>query len=271
MLRAGMVNFINTATIYEPLKASGGVEGWEIVEGHPAELNSLLRRGNLDTGLISSFSYGTYHDDYYIFSDLGISVNGPVGSVFLFSKVPVEQLQGKKICLTCQSATSINLLYIILEYFKGIKPVYETGSFDQFDVDDTVSAYLSIGDEALRLKNLISGLYVYDLAEIWLQQTSHPFIFAVWAVRRESWVKNSAEITKFHDHLNWCYQKGRKDLFRISKNVAGRIPMSVEDCVSYLKGIELDLSHEKQEGLLKFFSLIKEIREFPIVTTLETV
>lgn len=271
MLRAGIVNFINTAPLFEPFKESGGVEGWDIVEGSPSELNSLLRKGNLDAGLISSFAYGLNHEDYFLFSDLCISATGPVGSVFLFSRDPVDSLDGKKIYLTCQSATSINLLYVILEGFSGINPCYETGNFDAFDSDRDIRAYLAIGDEALRLRDMETGLYRYDLAEIWIRETGLPFVFAVWAIRGSSWKENAQGIRRLHDRLNLSYKKGREDIEGISRQVAGRIPMAVSDCIDYLKGIELDLSPEKEKGLMEFFRLVREIRPFPAISEIRTI
>jgi chorismate dehydratase len=189
-----------------------------------------------------------------------------VGSVLLFSRTPINKLDGKKIYLTCQSATSINLLHVILEHFSGMRPEYETGNFDSFDADANISAYLAIGDEALRLRDMETGLHMYDLAEIWIRETGLPFVFAVWAVRKKSWEKNMEMIRRLHAHLNLCLQKGRNNLEEISASVAGRIPMSVSDCTAYLRGIELDLSPEKEKGLMEFFRLVGKIRHFPEIT-----
>ena len=44
---------------------------------------------------------------------------GPVNSVMLFSPCPPDQLAGQKIALTSESATSINLLRVLLLEFFG--------------------------------------------------------------------------------------------------------------------------------------------------------
>lgn len=267
--RVGFVNFINTSPIYIPWKEMGGEPGWDAVEGEPTLLNKLLDQGHIDVGLVSSYFYGLYADKYFIFPDLSISATGPVKSVILLSKTPLETLKGKRIVLTSQSATSVNLLKIVLEDFFGVKPEYITGGFDLLGRPRAeAAAYLAIGDEALRLKEA-TGLHQFDLAEIWLKKTGLPFVFAVWAIRRQSAEKIPDALKKLHKKLNECYAAGQKGLERISRLVAQRIPMKKDECLDYLKGIELDMSENKQKALLKFFDLLHLRGNFPKVNKLD--
>jgi len=59
-------------------------------------------------------SSATHSERYLILPDLSISSVGPVASVLLFSRVPVEELDGREILLSAESATSVNLLRILL-------------------------------------------------------------------------------------------------------------------------------------------------------------
>lgn len=268
--KLGMVNFINTAPIYVPWQEMGPLEGWLVEEGHPTLLNRHLDQGELDAGIISSYAYGLDADKYYMLPDLGISAAGPVGSVILLSKVPIERLNEKVVLLTPQSATSINLLHIILEDFLGLRPMFRTGSFRQLQTESTPQAYLAIGDEALRLRSVGNDLFQSDLAEIWMNYTGLPFVFAVWAVREQTWISMPDRITLLYRRLCECYHKGRKDLEHISRSVASRIPMTPSACLKYLKGIELDLSKEKRHGLLRFFKMLHKRGDFPEVVELRT-
>ncbi|HID97726.1 MAG TPA: hypothetical protein EYP57_06015 [Thermodesulfobacteriaceae bacterium] len=267
--RLGIVNFINTAPICIPWQEMGPLEGWVVEEGPPTFLNMRLAEGRLDVGLVSSFAYGLDAERYFLLPDLGISATGPVGSVILFSRRPLRELHGKYVLLTPHSATSVNLLYIILENFLGIEPLYKTGRFQELESDPSTVAYLAIGDEALRLKASEKRLFQWDLAEIWLRNTGLPFVFAVWAVRKKSWNRISGRISALFRRLVTCYNTGRNDMARISRLVAPRIPMDPGQCLDYLEGIELDLSMEKQKGLLHFFSLLHERGGFPEVTELD--
>lgn len=267
--RLGIVNFINTSPIYIPWQEMGPLDGWVLEEGTPTFLNSHLARGKLDAGSVSSYAYGLNADRYYILPDLSISATGPVGSVILLSKVPIEELSEKLVLLTLQSATSVNLLHIILEDFLGIKPIFRTGNFKELSANPLAQAYLAIGDEALRLNSDRDTLFRSDLAKIWLDHTGLPFVFAVWALREESWIAWPEKILLLHKRLRECYSKGLMDLERISNLVAHKIPMTSSDCLEYLKGIELDFSGKKQKGLLHFFRLLHDRGGFPRVLELK--
>jgi len=268
--KLGMVNFINTSPIYIPWQEMGPLNGWVVEEGAPTLLNSHLAQGKLDAGIVSSYTYGLNADRYYILPDLSISATGPVGSVILLSKVPIEELHEKLVLLTSQSATSVTLLHIILEDFLGLRPIFRTGNFKELSANPVAQAYLAIGDEALRLRSNSDNLFRSDLAKIWLDHAGLPFVFAVWAVREESWIAWPGKIRLLHKRLSKCYQKGLKELEYISNLVAPRIPMTSSECLEYLKGIELDLSEKKQQGLLHFFRLLYDRGNFPRVLELKT-
>ncbi len=265
--RLGMVNFINTAPVYIPWQEDGAHPGWEIVEGTPTELNAMLKAGELDAGIVSSYAYGLDCQDYFILPDLGISATGAVGSVLLFSEVPLQELDARVVGLTPQSATSVNLLRIILERFVRVQPRYRVGCFMELENGDA-SAYLAIGDEALRRRSENSNYLQYDLAEIWLEHTGLPFVFAVCAVRADSLEQKRRQIVELGQTLAACRSRGGQEIERISAMVARRIPMDPKACMEYLRGIEFDLSPDKQKGLLHFFGMLAEMGGFPEISEL---
>lgn len=253
-VRIGMVNFINTAALYEVWKESVRNPAWQVVEAAPADLNRMLASGELDMGLVSSHEYAERPEMYQILPDLSISATGAVGSVFLFSRFAPNELNGKQVCLSAQSKTSNGLIKIILEDFYGVRPVYgRIGSGDGFD---GFQAVLAIGDQALRLKYDGSFPYVLDLGDVWQQQTKLPFVFAVWAVNEKFAARRSACLRAIHQELIRCAHEGRARLEQISKRVAPRIPMAEDDCLRYLQGIELDLSPDKITGLEVFYQYL---------------
>ena len=247
-----MVNFINTAPLYEVWKRTVQRPDWQVTEAVPSVLNSLLHNGKLDLGFISSHEYALHPEKYRLLSDLSISATGAVGSVFLFSKKPLEELDGKKVLLTSQSQTSAYLVRIILEDFYGIKPDYSSGLIAEHSTLDAFAGVLAIGDEALRISSSGDFPVKTDLSEIWHRQTGLPFVFAVWAVREEFCADHPDTVSEIHRQLLRCLAEGRKDLRSISSLVAPRIPMPAEECFNYLNGIEYDLSTEKCQGLSLF-------------------
>jgi len=186
--------------------------------------------------------------------DLSISANGPVGSVFLFSRVPMERLDGGQVLLTNQSKTSAALVRVILEEFGGVRPVYSTG--EARTVADQVQAVLAIGDDALRLAREGRYPHRYDLGEIWKRETGLPFVFAVFAVREEYCRNHAEELAEIHREFLRCRTRGREQMYLICSRVAPRIPMDCDDCYAYLRAIEHDLGTEKQLALEKFFGYL---------------
>ncbi len=263
MVRIGMVNYINTAPIYEVLKETIFPETWEIVEGHPNVLNELLAASKIDMGFVSLLEYGLHPDQYRILADLSISATGPVGSVTLFSTLDPEKLDHKKILLTGQSATSVSLVKVILEEFYNITPEYDVGDIYTANAKKDFDAVLAIGDDALRLGLENRYPVKLDLSEVWFERTGLPFVFSVCAVR-ESFIIDQAQTTSdIRELLINCRVKGQQQMSSICKRVADRIPMDCSLCTEYLNGIEHDLSAEKLKGLERFFKLLIKRKDIP--------
>ncbi len=257
MIRIGMVNYINTSPIYEVWKQHVKRPEWKIIEAAPSTLNRMLAHDELDLGFVSSYEYAVRPGKYRILSDLSISANGPVGSVFLFSKIPIEHLSGKRILLTGQSDTSIALLKIILEEFYQILPEYKVGEvFDYRNYDKEVAAVLAIGDEALRLKIQDSYPHRIDLAEMWNKRTGLSFVFALCAAREEFIQSDPDSLREIWSTLLNCRNDGLDQLEKICESVAPRIPMSPESCYHYLKTIQYDLGNANQKALEQFFTYL---------------
>ena len=258
--RIGMVHYINTAPIHEVWKEDVNNEQWQLVEEHPAALNEMLARGSIDLGFVSSHEYGVRPHLYRILADLSISAHGPVGSVFLFSRIKPEMLSGFTVLLSSQSKTSVCLVRIILETFFRISPVYIEGEVREARKRNA-EAVLAIGDDALRVKMEGSYQYCLDLGETWLQHTGLPFVFAVCAVREGFLKQRPEQAREIHRTLISCRNKGISELGRICQLAAPKIPMDIHSCHNYLKGIEYDLDKNKLQALELFFRYSMELNE----------
>ena len=103
--RLGRISYLNVLPIYHAMESLFGENGFHLVRGTPAELNALMRRGEVDLGSISAMEYGRNYKDYLLLADLSISSRGPVGSVLLFSRVPFGELDGRTIRVSNASAS----------------------------------------------------------------------------------------------------------------------------------------------------------------------
>ncbi|RJX17438.1 MAG: ABC transporter substrate-binding protein [Desulfobulbus sp.] len=263
-VRIGMVKYINTAPIYEEWKTRAIPADWQVTDAPPSTLNRLLADNRIDLGYVSSHEYAVRPERYRMLADLSISATGPVGSVFLFSSLPPDELTDKPVLLTGQSQTSVALVKIVLEEFIGVQPRYQVGEiFADGECAKNVSAVLAIGDEALRLD--AEGMHPYrlDLADVWHKETGLPFVFAVFAVREEFVREHPATLRKVWQTLIDCRDRGRERLPEISRLVAPRIPMDADDCCEYLRKIEHHLSPAHQKGLELFFTYLVRRNEAP--------
>lgn len=255
LVRIGMVNYINTSPIYEVWKRNVKNERYLVVEEPPSVLNRMLALGKIDLGFVSSYEYCARPKQYKILRDLSISATGAVGSVFLFSDLPLSDLGGKLILLSNQSETSVSLVKIILEEFNSLTPQYITGDV-MGEMRKSCRAVLAIGDDALRLVSDKTYAYQFDLGEIWYHHTGLPFVFSVCAAQ-ESFCNFSPETaTAITAELIACRRQGRRELRQICQSVAPRIPMDFERCYSYLQALEFDLDHRKCRALEQFYSLL---------------
>lgn len=259
LVRLGMVNFLNTAPLYETWKRTVAVADWRVTEAPPATLNRLLHAGELDLGMVSSYEYAIHPEQYRILGGLAIAATGAVGSVFIFSRYPLEELNGRPLLLSSRSKTSVGLAGIILEDRYLVKPLYRVGDYQterEAGRAGELAALLSIGDEALRLAESDEFPFRFDLAEIWHHWTGLPFVFAIWAVREDFWRNRPATVAAIHRELRRCQARGLADLATICREVAPRIPLSEEACHRYLGGMNYDLNREQQAGLVRFFQLL---------------
>ena len=129
--------------------------------------------------LLSSIELGRI-SGLTVLPGLAIGSLGPVRSVLLVSRVPVDRIG--TLALDPASRTSNALAEILLRERHGVAPVTEEcrGTMDEaLALHDAV---IRIGDAAL-FSDPPAGTTVTDLGEAWTEWTSLPFVYAVWVAR----------------------------------------------------------------------------------------
>lgn len=258
-LRMGRISFLNVLPIYHPLETGILPHEFELVSGAPAFLNKLMCEGQLQISSCSCIEYARNSCQYYLVRDLSIGSRGPVMSVLLLSKVPVEQLSGKKILISGQSHTSVALLKILLRQLYDVCASFETGSImPALNSSNAPAAFLAIGDEALRLRNHPQYPYCIDLAEAWREWTGLPFIFGLWIISRKAIAQNL-----FRDDPGELLRKGRDwglaNIRQIVDLTAHGCPLSREELLRYYtEGLFYSLGQEEIKGLELFYEKLVE-------------
>lgn len=154
VLRMGRISYLNVLPVYHPLEAGILPHDFELVSGPPALLNDMMSRGELHVSSCSCFEYARRPERYYLVGDLSIGSRGPVMSVLLLSRLPVEELDGHEILISGESHTSVALLRLLMRDRYKLDVRFSTGPVTPaLRSDNPPTAFLAIGDEALRLRN----------------------------------------------------------------------------------------------------------------------
>jgi len=172
MLRVGSLPYLNS----EPFFAC--FEGAELQPMMPSALGAVMRRGELDAGLLSLADALALGDAVDLLP-FGIATPGATGSVHVWSHQPLDKLHGATIGVTAETSTSVRILRLLLEQRYGVKDVRWTA------LDGAADAVLLIGDEALRRRGRPSPFACCtDVGSEWVAWTGLPAVFATWVVRR---------------------------------------------------------------------------------------
>ena len=147
----------------------------------PSKCADALRDGAVQAAILPSIEYQRI-GGLRIVPGLAIASPGPVRSVLLISRVPIEEIGS--LALDTSSRTSVCLVQIILRRHYQIQPRLEHCAPPLGGMLDGRDAALIIGDPALASD--FPGLHVYDMADEWRDMTGLPFVFAVWTVRSEA-------------------------------------------------------------------------------------
>jgi len=258
MLRIGRIEYANCTPLFHVLQEQFPCSGYEFVAGVPAELNRMLLTGDIDVCPSSSIEYAYHPDRYTILPQLSISSIGAVASVLLFSKVPVEKLNGKKVRLSSESATSVNLLKILLSQRFGCSCTYEAAPPGVSAGDNDSSALLLIGDSALRNSFIPSEQHVYDLGEMWHAWTGYPFVFALWLCRNE--VSERVDLKELARKLLQAKERVPGSLEQIALCAKEASWMGSDRLLAYWRdNISYQLDEREQAGLLLYYAKCFEI------------
>jgi chorismate dehydratase len=196
--RVGHIQFLNCLPLYWGLARTGTLLDFELTKDTPEKLSEQLVRGDLDIGPITLVEFLRNADDLVAFPDIAVGCDGPVMSCVIVSQVPLDRLDGARVALGSTSRTSVRLAQLLLAERYGVRPDYYSCPPDLGLMMQEADAAVLIGDAALRANLHYGpklGLDVYDLGTMWKEWTGLPFVFAVWAARRD-YLEREPEVTR---------------------------------------------------------------------------
>jgi chorismate dehydratase len=179
--RISAVGYLNSRPLVQGLARAGAP--LEVRFDVPSRCAALLHAGDVDVGLIPSIEY-LARPDYVIVPGIAVASDGPVASVAMFSKVPVERVG--RVALDQSSRTSAALLRVLCHERFGIAPSFEAAAPDLPGMLRDHDAALLIGDPALFADHEALGLLKVDLGSEWRSHTGLPFVWAFWVGREHA-------------------------------------------------------------------------------------
>ncbi|MEU8976428.1 menaquinone biosynthesis protein [Streptomyces monashensis] len=202
--RVGHIQFLNCLPLFWGLARTGSLLDMDLRTDTPDGLNDALAAGELDMGPISLLEFLRHADDLVALPDIAVGSDGDVMSCLIVSQVPLEELDGQPVALGSTSRTSVRLAQLLLAERVGVKPRYFGCPPDLRTMMTEAKAAVIIGDAALRAALYEAprmGLHVHDLGRMWKDWTGLPFVFAVFAARRDFLAREPELVRQVHADL----------------------------------------------------------------------
>jgi chorismate dehydratase len=253
-MKLGRIPWINCYPVYGAIDRGLVSIPAELVSGTASELNDLLATGALQVSAVSAVEYARNAALYHLLPDLAITCDGPVHSVALFAKCPLEELTGCTVLLSASSRTSVLLLELLCRHRWGIAPRFATARAEAPDLASLAAlpheGVLVIGDAALHLSTQSVYPFRVDLGEEWKAWTGLPFVFAVWAARRDA---PGRPVRAIHQRLLESRTWGLAHLDELAGAAARNTGVNETVCRAYLGDLDYALSCRHLAGLTDFF------------------
>ena len=246
-IRLGAVDYLNARPLVFGLEQRSDL--FTLRFDVPSKCAALLHEGAIDIGMIPSIEYLRGHSPYVIVDGMGIVSDGPVASVALFSRTPLDRITS--IALDTSSRTSIGLLRVLCRESFGLDPTFEPMAPDIAAMITRCDAALLIGDPALYLDFPALGLIKVDLGDAWTNLTGLPFVWAFWA-GRASGISREARLALIH-----ARDQGVAASDRIAEAYCG--PDRAALGRAYLRdNIQYTLDDRAAAGLRRYYALAEE-------------
>ena len=248
-VRIGAVGYLNARPLTWALDRDP--HRWQIRYDVPSACSARLHAGEVDLGLVPSIDY-LQSPDYRLVPGVGIGSRGPVASVALYTRVPLEQV--RHVALDTSSRTSVTLIRVLCRHRFGIGPEFVPHAPDLAAMTSRYDAGLLIGDPAFDADHEALGLRKIDLGEEWTAMTGLPFIYAAWTGRAGA--VGSADV----EALQAAQEEGVRSAERIAAEYGRGDAVRTARAFAYLRdNVRYGLGPEEAAGLQRFLDYAAEL------------
>jgi chorismate dehydratase len=262
----GHIQFLNCLPLYWGLARTGTLLDLELSKDTPETLSEQLVRGDLDIAPVTLVEFLRNADELVAFPDLAVGCDGPVMSCVIVSQVPLDRLDGARVALGSTSRTSVRLAQLLLAERYGVRPEYYSCPPDLGLMMQEADAAVLIGDAALRA-NLHDGprlgLDVYDLGSMWKEWTGLPFVFAVWATRRDYLAREPQVVRPVHRAFLESRDLSLQEVDKVAEQAARWEVFGADVLARYFTTLDFRFGAAQLAGVAEFARQVGPTTGFP--------
>ncbi|SDO33152.1 menaquinone biosynthetic enzyme MqnA/MqnD family protein [Actinacidiphila guanduensis] len=253
--RVGHIQFLNCIPLYWGLARTGALLDVELTKDTPEKLSAQLVAGDLDIAPITLMEYLKHADELVALPDIAVGCDGPVMSCVIVSQMPLDRLDGQRVALGSTSRTSVRLAELLLTEQYGVAPDYYRCPPDLSLMMQEAQAAVLIGDAALRASLHDAprlGLDVHDLGTMWKDWTGLPFVFAVWAVRRDYLAAHPETVREMHRAFLASRDLSLEEVDKVAEQSARWEAFDEEVLRQYFTTLDFSLGAAQLRGISEF-------------------
>lgn len=220
-----------------------------ITDTAPARCAEMLARGQTDAALVPAIEYQRL-PDLRVARGVCVGARRAVRSVVLVTRAGRDLRDARRVALDVSSRTSVALTQIIFREFLHREPEWISFAPDLNRMLERADAALLIGDPAMRIPRT-NDLRVYDLAELWREQTGLGLVFALWMERAGASEQRARAI-----RWSEARDEGLLNVDEITAKYERELKLSRAELRTYLlENICYELDDEMLAGLNLFYHL----------------
>jgi len=238
-IKISAVSYTNTKPFLFGIQHSDLANRIDLSLDIPSDCAAKLINKQVDIGLIPVAAIPQV-PNAKIVADYCIGSVGAVNSVFIFSRVPIEQIRTLR--LDSHSRTSNNLARVLLKFYWKQEVSFSTESAEETD------AIVLIGDRTFGKKDQYA--FAYDMGEEWMNFTGLPFVYAAW-------VANTDISEDFLSEFNTALAMGLAHRGELLKELPKHPDFDLEDYLMHK--LDFELTAQKREALALFLSYIEKL------------
>jgi chorismate dehydratase len=246
--KVSLISYLNSRPFLFGLENSPVKDEIDLKLDIPSKTAFKMAANLIDIGLVPVGSLSEL-DNYHIIGDYCIGADGPVRTVILASEVPLDRIQ--TILMDYQSRSSVLLTRVLSQFYWKKEFIWEntTDHYESESISGT-TAGIVIGDRVFGVEKKYP--YIVDLSSEWKNFTGLPFVFAVWATRKEL---PSGFLQRFNEAVAF----GVKSVPEVEKIEQQKFP-EVDISEYFTRNISYRFDSRKKEGMFLFLEYGKKVK-----------